>query len=180
MTRYRKQLYAAALGFCTVFLSFAFTQLRHWNITEEVKIAFTNEDVTGTFKTVKGSITFDEQQPASAAFSIVIDAASINTGNILKNRNARGEDFLETDTYPEIRFRSSAVSRTSTGWQIKGILELHGVKREISFPFTFSRNGNRGRFEGNFRILLSDYNIWNPDEIDNNLQINVSVPVNGG
>ena len=72
MTRYRKQLYAAAIGFCTVFLSFAFTQLRHWNITEEVKIAFTNEDVTGTFKTVKGSVTFDEQQPASAAFSIVI------------------------------------------------------------------------------------------------------------
>ena len=43
-------------------------------------------------------------------------------------------DFFEVDKYAKASFKSTEISASS----IKGILDLHGVQKEISFPATIT------------------------------------------
>lgn len=55
-----------------------------------------------------------------------IDVASINTGNGMKNSHAKGATWFDVEKYPTINFVSSAISKSATGYEAKGTLEMHG------------------------------------------------------
>ena len=63
---------------------------------------------------------------------------------------------LEVEAYPEIHFRSTAISESSSkSWSVTGILTLHGIAKSIALDVT--RNGNA--YAGTTRIRQSEYGI---------------------
>ena len=159
----------------------AFTSLtaQNWQIADGYTIAFSNDDVNGIFKSFKGTITFDENNPSTAKFDVTIDVASLNTGNALQNKHAKSDEWFDAAKYPTIHFVSQKVAKTGAGYQVTGDLEIHGVKRPVSIPFTFKQTGSGGQFTGSFTVNRSDFKVGKPGgDVGEQIKLAISVPVN--
>jgi polyisoprenoid-binding protein YceI len=162
-----------------LFITSAFTAVTsvNWKISDGYSIKFTSKDPSGVFTKLTGNIAFDEHDLSASRFDVTVDAASINTGNGMKNKKAKGEKFFDTDKYPQIKFVSEKISKTATGYEVKGTLDMHGVKKEVTIPFTFANN----TFTGSFAVNRLDYNVGPEGGIAGHaakeLTIDISVPV---
>ena len=156
----------------------AFTVAQMWQISNTYSIKFSCDASAGIFKTFRGTIAFDEQNLAASSFNISIDVASINTGNAMMNKHAKGEDWFDAAKYPEITFTSKKIVKTGAAYQVSGDLELHGIKKEITIPFTFVNKGTAAIFTGSCSVNRSDFKIGKPGgEVGEAIKIDVSVPV---
>jgi polyisoprenoid-binding protein YceI len=174
----KKAIYPLAAALVLLASAFTFISSQHWKISEGYSIKFSGAGANGIFKDLKGQVEFDEQHPATAKFDVTIQVNSINTGNGLKNTHAKGGKWFEASKYPTIRFVSSSVTKTATGYDAKGELEMHGVKKPFTIPFTFSSNGNSGTFTGNFEVNRVDFGIGEAGgKVDDIFKLQVSVPV---
>ena len=167
----------AALLFTTAVPAFAGPTT--WQIGDKYNITFTGGgEVGGIFKTLKGTILFDEQNPAASTFDLTIDVASVNTGNGLMNTHFKSAEWFDAGKYPAIHFTSHKIEKSGTGYLVTGDLEMHGVKKEVKLPFTFTAKGNTAAFGAQFSINRSDFHIGKPGgEVDENIKLNISVPV---
>lgn len=136
----KKQIYLLATVALIIASAFTFIKSQDWKISDGYSIKFDGGDPSGEFSGLKGTIQFDENKLADSKFDVTIDVASINTGNGMKNTHAKGENWFEAEKYPTIAFVSSSIAKASSGFEAKGTLEMHGIKKEITLPFTFSDN----------------------------------------
>ena len=157
---------------------FAFSLAQNWEIGKDYSIKFTTEDAAGIFKTFTGAIAFNDKDLATSKFAVNIDVASINTGNGMQNKHAKGDEWFDAARFPQIVFTSSKIVKTGATYQTTGTLEMHGVKKEIIIPFAFVPKGNDGVFTGTFTVNRNDYGIGKPAAGAAALvKIEVSVPV---
>lgn len=159
--------------------AFTFLAAPSWKIEKPYSIGFSIGDVAGIFRDVKGTILFDDQNPGAGSFNITVNAASVNTGNGLQNTHIKSNEWLDVSKYPEIRFTSSSIGKKGLEYEVTGDLDLHGIKKTISFPFVFKKTGPAGgTFTGSFTISRSDYKIGKPgDGVDDQIRLDISVPV---
>jgi polyisoprenoid-binding protein YceI len=87
--------------------------------------------VRGQFDKVSGSVTLDPRLPGRSSVHAVIEAGSINTREAQRDAHLRSPDFLDTQQFPTIEFRSSEILPTADGLTIKGDLTIHGVTRPV-------------------------------------------------
>ena len=105
------------------------------------------------------------------SLEVEVDLASFDTGMKKRNTHMR-ENHLETDKYAKAWFRAGEIVQASvpslaTGKEvtllIRGTLDLHGVQKEIDCELLVSRGGDGSvAIEGEFPVLLSDFNIDRP------------------
>ncbi len=173
----KKILLPVAIASVMLLSAFTFSIIAHWKISDGYSVKFSSKDPSGVFKSMKGDLVFDENDLAGSRFSVTIDVASISTGNFLMNILAKSGSWFDVDHYPTIKFVSTEISRTATGYETTGILELHGVRKQITIPFNFKSN----TFMGSFIINRLDYKVGNADGMNahasTNLLIEISVPV---
>lgn len=152
---------------------------QQYKTAEGYKIAFTNPDVSGTFDELSSStLTFNEADLASSKLSFKIKVASINTGNGLQNKHARGEEWFEADKYPYIEFNSTRIEKTAEGYKATGKLQMHGVSKEVSIPFTFSKKGNKGTFIAKFSVNRTDFGVGKKNAgVAESIKITATIPV---
>ncbi|HXB07077.1 MAG TPA: YceI family protein [Puia sp.] len=153
----------------TIFLS------QEWKIGDKAFVKFDGGDPAGQFTGVKGSINFDPSDLAASKFVDSIDVSTINTGNGMKNTHAKSEKWFDVEKFPTIIFASSAITKTSAGYEAKGMLTMHGVQKEVVIPFTFDNNV----FKGSLMVNRLDYNIntAEPNHGASNLKVDIEVPV---
>jgi polyisoprenoid-binding protein YceI len=169
----RKVLLPIAAAF--VVLASAFTiAVQDYKISDGYSVKFSASGASGIFKTLKGDISFDEKNLAASKFNVSIDVASINTGNGLKNTHAKGDKWLDAKKFPVIKFTSKEITKAGNGYNAKGELEMHGVKKDINIPFTFAQN----TFTGSFAVNRNDFGIGSPGgKVDDMIKLEVAVPV---
>lgn len=98
--------------------------------------------VKGRFQAVTGQLIGDLEDPTNAEIDVEIDAASIDTRNQQRDAHLRSADFLETDTYPKILYKSTRIERAGDDrFKVYGDLTLHGVTREIDLDGTLNGQG---------------------------------------
>jgi polyisoprenoid-binding protein YceI len=148
-----------------------------WKIAEGYSIAFESKNPAGIFKTMVGNIQFDANNLVASSFDMQVDVKSINTGNGIKNKHAVSENWFDAAKYPQIKFKSSKIMKSSKGYSVTGILDMHGVQKEITFPFTFKNN----TFEASFEVNRADFKIGSTKgaaaKAATTLAINLSIPV---
>ncbi len=157
---------------------FAFTAVQAWQIIDKYSINFTSDDASGIFKTFTGNIVFDEKNLGASVFDVTIDAASINTGNGLQNKHAKSDEWFDVAKYPAIKFVSSKIIQAGAGYQAIGSLQLHGVSKELTIPFSLQKSGTGLTFTGSFSVNRNDYHIGKPGgDVGEVIKIDLSVPV---
>ena len=123
--------------------------------------------VRGKFETFSGEIVTGAD-PLDSSVTAEIDLTSIATGNEQRDAHIRSADFFETETYPVMTYRSSAVRRDGDGYVLDGKLTLKGVTRDV--PLTLELNGfgpdayggTRAGFTATAEINRRDFGVsWN-------------------
>lgn len=88
-------------------------------------------NVRGEFTRMKGTIDYDENNPAGIRIEATIEAASVNTGEPKRDEHLKSPDFFDAAKYPTITFRSKSARKTSSGLAVAGDLTMHGVTKEV-------------------------------------------------
>jgi len=65
--------------------------------------------VKGRFAEVTGTLIGDDTNPESASIELIIPVAGIDTRENKRDAHLRSADFFEAETFPAIRFRSTAL-----------------------------------------------------------------------
>jgi len=171
----KKFIYPFAALALIVSSAFTFIKSQDWKIADSYSVKFDGGDPSGEFRGMKGTVNFDPNDLATSKFDVSIDVATINTGNGMKNTHAKSEKWFDADKYPTIKFTSSAITKTAEGFEAKGTLDMHGVQKEITLPFTFNNN----TFAGHLDINRLDYNVnvAEPAHGAAKFKVDISVPV---
>lgn len=163
--------------FLSLTVAFTVNSAINWQIKEGYNLKFTGTKVDGNFEKIKGTILFDENNLSNSKFDLIIDVESIATGNWLMNKHAKGDNWFDAEKYPTINFVSSKFTKTSNGYLVNGFLTMHGVKRDITIPFTFSNS----IFKGIFSVNRMDYKIGTMEgmskKVSNKINLDISIPV---
>jgi polyisoprenoid-binding protein YceI len=69
----------------------------------------------------------------SSSVTATIDAATLTTGNSVRDEKVLGADVLDVATYPTIEFASNALTESAPGsYALAGELTIHGVTRPVT------------------------------------------------
>ena len=138
----------------------------------QTSVKFTLADVLhtvhGSFKLKRGALQFD---PGSGKITgeIVVDAASGDTGNGMRDRKMNKE-VLESARYSEIAFRPDRIdgavaSPGTSSVTVHGIFNIHGTDREISVPAQVDTSADHWTAIVHFTIPYEKWGMKNPSTL---------------
>lgn len=119
---------------------------------------------TGTFNDVQGKVLIDPDNLANSSVEVKINMLSVSSNHAKRDAHIVKDDYLNAAKFGVATFVSSkVVAKTATEGEITGKLTLHGVTKEITFPFKVLGFGSdpwggyRVGLEGNTTIKASDF-----------------------
>lgn len=120
------------------------------------------------FKQFRGFIEYDEKTNLIESVDLDIESKSITSNCQWCDKIVKSKQLLYTEKYPKIIFKSNEIVKSQQGYIVKGMLDLHGQRKEIEFPFnakiTVDRSSGKRmlKAKGKWIINRKDYNIiWN-------------------
>lgn len=146
----------------------------HWDIDpSHSRLGFSTRHamvsrVRGAFNDVSGSADIADDLADSKA-EVIIQTASVDTRSEGRDEHLRSADFFDVETYPEIRFVSSAIDEVDEGsYIVTGELTIRDMTKTVSVPLELigvdtDPFGNlRAGLEGSRRIDRKDWGVtWN-------------------
>jgi len=148
-----KTILATALLFSVIIVLQADTVRQYPVDTNHSTVGFTVSimgglsKVNGKFTDFTVDITNDEKDITKSSVSVVIKAASINTGVTERDNHLRTADFFDVEKYPEITFHSTRIEKKGEQVSCIGTFTRHGVSKQIALPFTVHWNKKGSRDE---------------------------------
>jgi polyisoprenoid-binding protein YceI len=98
--------------------------------------------VHGRFTDFAGRVEIAPDEVAESRVEATITAASIDTGNGMRDGHLRSPDFLDVEKYPLITYRSTDLTPAgSDRWTVHGELTLHGVVRPVDLDLAYLGTG---------------------------------------
>ena len=90
--------------------------------------------VRGAFNDVSGFADIADDLADSKA-EVIIQTASVDTRSEGRDKHLRSADFFDVETYPEIRFVSSAIDEVDEGsYIVTGELTIRDMTKTVSVP----------------------------------------------
>ena len=84
-----------------------------------------------------GRVDLDPEHPERSRAEVTIQTASIDTGTEARDNDLRTSNFLETDKYPEITFKSTGAEQTGPDqYALTGDLTIKGTTRPVTLEVT--------------------------------------------
>lgn len=95
----------------------------------------------GEFTKATGTLNFDDDLEKSS-ISVVIDTASLSSGFEALDKHLKSKDFLEVETYPEMTFQSTSITKTGDNtMDVAGDLTIHGVTKPVTLKTELTHKG---------------------------------------
>lgn len=93
--------------------------------------------LSGTFSDVTGNIKIDRANLANSSVDARISLLSVNTSFAKRDEHIKKEEYLDVGHFADMQFTSTQVvaSKNANEGVITGKLTMHGVTKEMSFPF---------------------------------------------
>lgn len=111
----------------------------------EVKFGWSHAGVsvqTGEFTKAEGKLVLDPDNVENSSLEVTIDASSVSTGFGPLDDHLKTADFLEVETYPEIKFVSTSVVKTGEMTaDVIGDMTIHGVTKSVTLATELSHRG---------------------------------------
>lgn len=119
---------------------------------------------SGTFTDIKGKILIDRNNLANSSVDAKINMLSVNSSHAKRDKHIKEADYLDTDKFAEMTFVSKKIEAiNNTEGIMTGVLTMHGVAKEMTFPFKvlgFGADpwgGYRTGFEAKTSLKASDF-----------------------
>lgn len=140
----------------------------HSEIIFKVKhLMITN--VKGEFRKFKAEINAEGEDFSKASINATIDASSIFTNEDNRDGHLKSADFFDVENYPELTFTGTSFKKIDDeNYQLKGILTIKGVSKEVSLDVEFGGinkdpwGNEKAGFSLNGKINRKDWGLnWN-------------------
>jgi polyisoprenoid-binding protein YceI len=87
---------------------------------------------------------------------------------------------VESDTYPKATFTGAilnfdSVNETESMVNVKGVLTIHGVSKEIMIDFNITKTNEAILVDGEFMLNLADFDVEIPRVVAKNIAENIKV-----
>ncbi|MGZ3448762.1 MAG: YceI family protein [Polyangiales bacterium] len=147
------------------------------------KVEFVGSKVTGShlgkFKTFSGKIELVDGKPEASNVSIDIDLASVETDEAKLTGHLKSGDFFEVEKFPKGSFVSTKIEAKSgpngATHEVTGNLELHGVKKSITFPAKIDVDSDAVHASATFSIDRTQWGILYKGMADNLIKNDVVI-----
>lgn len=107
------------------------------------------EAVEGRFARWTADILFSPDALDASKVGVKIDLYSVATGDGQRDESLVGSDFFDTGSHPTATFTATKFRKTAEGrFVADGTLDLRGVKRPVSLPFSLKIDGDTARMRG--------------------------------
>jgi polyisoprenoid-binding protein YceI len=121
--------------------------------------------LSGTFSDVTGNLKIDRDNLANSSVDAKISLLSVNTSLAKRDEHIKKEEYLDVGHFADMQFVSTKViaSKNANEGVITGKLTLHGVTKELTFPFKvlgFANDpwgGYRTGIEAKTNLKASDF-----------------------
>ena len=124
--------------------------------------------VTGQFTQFAGQVEMEETQLETAQISFTADTVSISTGNEQRDGHLRGEDFFNSEVYPQLLFTNGKIVNSTTGLILTGDMTIRDTTNRVELPVEFGGLGidpwgnQKLGFSINGKINRKDFGlVWN-------------------
>jgi polyisoprenoid-binding protein YceI len=88
--------------------------------------------VRGAFTKVNGTIQLDDKDISKSSVEVTIDADSVDTRVLNRDKDLRSDHFFDVQKYPTITFKSTKVEQVEPGkLKVTGDLTIHGVTKPV-------------------------------------------------
>jgi polyisoprenoid-binding protein YceI len=164
---------------CFLFISNSNSQERY--LTKNGAINFYSkapmEDITADNNQVLSII---DATKGKMAISILMKSFMFKKALMQEHFN---ENYVESDKFPKATFKGDilnfdAVNETESKTQVKGILTIHGVSKEITIEVNMKRMDEAIVAKGEFIVNLDDYDVKIPAVVAKNIAKNIKVSFN--
>jgi len=125
--------------------------------------------VRGRFGQVEGTVRFRGDEPETAAVTVVVDVASIDTRSGQRDAHLRSADFFDEASFPQLAYVSRIIEATGEDrYRMVGDLTMRGVTREVVLDARFEGEGQdpwggtRMAFHATGKLDRRDFGLtWN-------------------
>lgn len=87
--------------------------------------------VHGGFEKLSGTLLLDTADLTKSSIEAVIEAASINTREVQRDKHLKSADFFDVEKYPTLNFKSTKIEKDDEDLKVTGDLTIHGVTKEV-------------------------------------------------
>ena len=130
------------------------------------KVRHLMSKVQGRFGKVEGTVNEDTQDISKSSVDVTIQVASVSTNEDKRDGHLKGPDFFDSEKFPAITFKSTAVREVSKGvLEVTGTFTMKGVSKTIVLPINNLgtqvdpwKNVVAG-FEGAIKVNRMDYGV---------------------
>jgi uncharacterized protein YdeI (BOF family) len=159
----------------------AFSQKRYFTKNGQINFsAGTGEDIDGVNKS---STSVFDAATGQIEFAVLVKGFEFKRALMQEHFN---ENYMESDKYPKSVFKGRITNIEQVNFQkdgsypvtVKGVLDMHGVKKEIETTGTFKVTGETVHSDASFTVLLADYKIDIPSLVKDKVSKTVTIKVN--
>ncbi len=140
------------------------TQLKFAN--DASTIDFVGSKVTGSeygsFKKFTGTIDLVEDKAEKSRVTVIIDLSSVDAKIGKLTEHLKSPDFFDVAKFPQATFTSTAIKAggdKGATHTVTGTLDLHGVKKTVTFPATITVAADAVTVASEFAINRKDFGI---------------------
>lgn len=107
----------------------------HSELTFKVKHLMIS-NVKGSFTKFNAKIEGDDFE--TSKITATVDATSVFTNNADRDGHLKSADFFEVETYPELKFESTDITKTDDGeYTLIGDLTIKGITKSVELDVEF-------------------------------------------
>ena len=112
---------------------------------------------TGKLKEYKADFRYDEEKNIVTRGDFSFNISDLKTGS--KKRDKKMLKWADHLTHPDSRFTKISESIKEGKRILIGDFEMHGVKKQLNVPFTFSIKENKFKIDGNCTLDYRDFSL---------------------
>ncbi|MCK6503869.1 YceI family protein [Myxococcota bacterium] len=133
------------------------------------------KDHLGGFHAFTGTAELVGDQVVKARVEIQLDSVFTDSEKLVGH--LKSPDFFDVARFATATFETSAITAGGTGGShtVTGTLDLHGVKKEVTFPATITAADGKTNVKAEFTINRKDWDISYPGKPDDLIKDDVLI-----
>jgi polyisoprenoid-binding protein YceI len=161
---------------CFLFVNVSNSQERF--LTKNGAITFFSSTIMADIKADNNQVlSIIDASNGKMAISILMKSFMFKKALMQEHFN---ENYVESDLFPKATFKGEILNFETlkdieTKLEVKGSITIHGKRKEIIIPASFTRSENTIFVKGEFNLLLSDYNIKIPNVVAKKISKEIKV-----
>lgn len=140
-------------------------------------------NVRGEFGNVRGTISFDEQDPSKSSIEATIDATTVNTRVAARDSDLKSASFFDVEKFPTITFKSTRVRASGpNSFAVDGDLTIRGVTKPVTLqieatpPVKDAKGNERRGAEATTKVNRKDFGVSGASaSVGDDVQITIDI-----